>query len=238
MFDLHSHLLPGIDDGASTMPEAVEMARLAVLNGITHSVVTPHIHPGRYENDIRTISAVFDEFVEQLNRDDVPLTLGMAAEVRISMEMVEMLEQHRIPFLGELDGYSIILLEFPHEQIIPGSVTLVDMLINRQIRPLVAHPERNKDIIRNFEAVRPLVDAGCLLQVTAGSLEGRFGEPAQQRAIELLEHDWVYILASDAHNLRNRPPELEPGRRVAAKIIGEEESWRLVKQHPARIFGV
>ncbi len=237
MFDLHCHLLPGIDDGASTMSEALELAQLAVANGITHSIMTPHIHPGCYENDIQTISKVFDEFVDALIASEIPLTIGMAAEVRISMEMVTMIADHRIPFLGEVDGYSIILLEFPHNQIIPGAVNLVDFLIGQKIRPLIAHPERNKDVIRNLDAIQPLVDAGCLLQVTAGSLEGRFGQFAQERSIEMLKRDWVYLLASDAHNVRNRPPELEPGRKVAAEILGDDASWLLVKQRPAELFG-
>lgn len=237
MFDLHCHLLPGIDDGAATMPEALELAQLAVANGITHSIMTPHIHPGRYENDIQTISKVFDEFVDALIAAEIPLTIGMAAEVRISMEMVTMIADHRIPFLGEVDGYSIILLEFPHNQIIPGAVNLVNFLIEQKIRPLIAHPERNKDVIRSLDAIQPLVDAGCLLQVTAGSLEGRFGQFALERSIEMLKRDWVYLLASDAHNVRNRPPELEPGRKVAAEVLGDDASWLLVKQRPAELFG-
>jgi len=238
MFDLHCHLLPGIDDGAATMSEALELARLAVANGISHAILTPHIHPGRYENDVHTITTVFDVFLEQLIAEDIPLAIGMAAEVRISMEILAMLEEHRIPFIGELDGYSVILLEFPHHQIIPGSVNLVDHLIGLNIRPLIAHPERNKDVMRDLNTIKPLIDAGCLLQVTAGALDCRFGKIAQQRGIEMLERDWVYILASDAHNVHNRPPELEPGRKAAAQIVGEVASWRLVQQRPAELFGI
>ncbi len=237
MFDLHCHFLPGIDDGAETMVEALKLAELAVANGITHSVMTPHIHPGRYENDIQSISNVFDAFVDELIVANIPLSVGMAAEVRISIEMVAMITDHRIPFLGELDGYSVILLEFPHNQIIPGAANLVDLLIGQKIRPLIAHPERNKDVIRDLDTIKPLIDAGCLLQITSGSLEGRFGEVVQQRGFEMLERDWVHILASDAHNVRNRPPELEPGRKAAARIIGEEASWLLVNQRPSEIFG-
>jgi protein-tyrosine phosphatase len=238
MFDLHCHLLPGIDDGAATMAQALDLARIAVANGITHSVMTPHIHPGRYENDIQSISTVFDQFVEELDHAEIPLSIGMAAEVRISMEMVTMIADHRIPFIGELDGYSIVLLEFPHSHILPGALNLVDFLIKENIRPLIAHPERNKDIIRNLSLVQPFIDLGCLLQVTAGSLAGSFGPLAQQRGLQMLERDWVHILASDAHNLHNRPPELTPGRRAAAQIVGDEASWLLVKQRPAEIYGV
>ncbi len=238
MLDLHCHLLPGIDDGAGTMAESLELARLAVANGITHSVMTPHIHPGRYENDIQSISIVFDQFVEELEIEKIPLLIGMAAEVRISMEMVTMIADHRIPFIGELDGYAVVLLEFPHSHLLPGAQNLVDFLIKENIRPLIAHPERNKDILRNLDLIEPYIDLGCLLQVTAGSLAGKFGPLAQQRGIQMLERDWVHILASDAHNVLHRPPELEPGRKVAAQVIGDDASWLLVKQRPGELYGV
>jgi protein-tyrosine phosphatase len=238
MFDLHCHFLPGIDDGPGIMTESLELARIAVANGITHSVMTPHIHPGRYENDIQTISIVFDQFVEALEIENIPLSIGMAAEVRVSMEMVTMIADHRIPFIGELDGYSVVLLEFPHSHLLPGAQNLVDFLIKENIRPLIAHPERNKDILRNLDLIEPFIDLGCLLQVTAGSLAGKFGSIAQQRGLQMLERDWVHILASDAHNAINRPPELEPGRKAAAQVIGDDDSWLLVKQRPAEIYGV
>ncbi len=238
MFDLHCHFLPGIDDGPGIMAESLELARIAVANGITHSVMTPHIHPGRYENDIQTISIVFDQFVKELEIEKIPLSIGMAAEVRVSMEMVTMIADHRIPFIGELDGYSVVLLEFPHSHLLPGAQNLVDFLIKENIRPLIAHPERNKDIIRNLDLIEPFIDLGCLLQVTAGSLAGKFGSIPQQRGLQMLERDWVHILASDAHNAIKRPPELEPGRKAAAQVIGDDDSWLLVKQRPAEIYGV
>ncbi len=238
MIDLHCHLLPGIDDGADSMGQALDLARVAVANGITHSVMTPHIHPGRYENDTQSISTVFDQFVEELENAEIPLSIGMAAEVRISMEMVKMIADHRIPFIGELDDYSIVLLEFPHSHLLPGALNLVDFLIKENIRPLIAHPERNKDVLRNLDLIKPFIELGCLLQVTAGSLAGNFGPFARQRGLEMLERDWVHILASDAHNFHNRPPDLEPGRRAAAEIVGEEASWQLVKHRPAELYGL
>ncbi len=128
MIDIHCHMLPGIDDGAGDMHEALAMARAAYENGIRFSIVTPHIHPGRYENSVQTISSSLAQFKIALSKAGIPLKLGMAAEVRLSPEILPMLERDQIPFLGVLDGYRIMLLEFPHSHIPPGADRLVEKL--------------------------------------------------------------------------------------------------------------
>jgi protein-tyrosine phosphatase len=217
------------------MEEALELARLAVANGITGAVVTPHIQPGVYENSKSSIQPVFNEFQQAVQAAKLPLKLGMAAEVRISPEVISLLAADEIPFLGEEDGFKYMLLEFPHGNIPPGSDKMVAMLLDQKICPVIAHPERNMEVVHNFERIEPFVQQGCLLQVTSGSIAGRFGPYVQQCAHRMFERDWVYILASDAHNNGFRSPELESGRKAAAEIIGEEASWKLVQDHPEGI---
>lgn len=235
MIDLHCHLLPGIDDGPSNMDEAIELARLAVANGIKGVVVTPHIQPGVYENTKGTIEQVFNQFRLAVDAEQIPLKLGMAAEVRISPEVISMLAAGEIPFLGEEDGYKYMLLEFPHGNIPPGSDKMINRLLDQKIRPVIAHPERNMEVMQKLEKIEPFVDQGCLLQVTSGSIAGQFGPYVQQCARNMFEQDWVYILASDAHDSGFRQPALEAGRKAAAEIIGEDASWELVRGRPERI---
>jgi len=235
MIDLHCHLLPGVDDGPETMEEAVALAAHAVRSGIVRAVVTPHIHGGRYYNELASIAADLDRFRAELERRNIPLKLGLGGEVRLDEEIIAMVMEQRVPFLGERDGYRIMLLELPHSHIPVGSDKFVAWLLKQKVRPMIAHPERNKDVHIDINRITPLVSMGCLLQVTAGSVTGNFGEPSRQRAVQLLERGWVTILASDAHNLAYRPPELEPGRCAAAKVIGEEESWKLVRASPLAI---
>ena len=232
MVDLHCHLLPGIDDGPETMEEAVAMARMAAENGIERAVVTPHLHPGRYENSLESISQAAVEFRDELERQSIPLTLGFAAEVRLSPEVLALVENEEMPYLGEREGYRVMLLEFPHSHIPVGADNMVEWLLERRVRPMIAHPERNKDVIRHLSKIAPFVEMGCLLQVTAGSVAGTFGAPAMQRAQELLERGWVTLLASDAHNLEVRRPDLEPGRAAAEAIVGAQASWALVRETP------
>ncbi len=151
MFDLHCHLLPGIDDGAKSLDDSVAMARHAIESGITHSILTPHLHLSRYENFANDIRHKRDELNAELSRLGIPLTLGYAAEVRICPEIMIWLDQNKIPFLGEYDGYKVMLIEMPHNQLLPGWDNLFRWLIKKNIRPLVAHPERNKEIMANKE---------------------------------------------------------------------------------------
>lgn len=235
MIDLHCHLLPGIDDGPDTLEQALELARLAVANGITHSVVTPHIHPGRYENDGASIARSLDAFRQAIVQQDIPLQLGFAGEVRLGPEVLTLVESGQIPFYGELDGHKVFLLELPHSHVPPGADKLVQWLLARNIRPMIAHPERNKDIMRKFDKVQPFVEMGCLFQLTAGSLVGAFGEAAQQCSRHLLELGCISILASDAHNPGYRPPRLDHGRDAAAEIVGAELAQRMVLDRPAAL---
>ncbi len=232
MIDIHCHLLPGIDDGAQDQETALAMMRLAIEDGIESMVFTPHIHPERHANTRRSIDESLQDFQETLDDAGISMRTAAAAEVRISPEIPAMVDNEQIPYIGHKDGCQVFLLEFPHSHIPPGSEKLVDWLLAQDIRPMIAHPERNKDVIRDVGKIWPYVSAGCLLQLTAGSVAGTFGEIAQQRSLEMLEKGWVTVLASDAHNIQHRPPVLQAGREAAAAIVGEAESWRLVREYP------
>ena len=170
MIDLHCHLLPGIDDGPKELRDSIELARLALKNGITHAVVTPHITPGRYDNDLFTISPVYQAFKQTLYENKINLMIGMAAEVRLGPEIFTLFEEEKLPYLGGFEGQKVLLLEFPHDHIPPGSDKMVKWLFDHNIVPMIAHPERNGDILRKISKLQPFVEAGCLLQLTASSL--------------------------------------------------------------------
>ena len=235
MVDLHCHLLPGIDDGPGTLDEALALVDHAVAAGIARSVVTPHILPGRYENTMSGIRAATERFRSELNARRIPLEIGYAAEIRIGPDVLELADAGALPILGTVDGYGIVLLEFPDSHILPGSARLVAAMLERKLRPLIAHPERNKDVMHDVEKIAPFVQSGCWLQLTAGSVTGVFGPRCLEVSRQLLLRGWVTVLASDAHNMVAREPELEPGRRAAEKIVGESASWLLVRDTPAQI---
>jgi protein-tyrosine phosphatase len=235
MIDIHCHLLPGIDDGPENLKQSLALAGIAVADGIQKSIVTPHIHTDRYENEQHSITRAVITFRQQLDVHHIPLEIGFAAEVRIGPEIVPMLEEGRIPFLGKLDGDDVLLLELPHSHIPVGSEKFTAWCLARNIRPLIAHPERNRDVMRDINRLAPFVEQGCMLQLTAQSVAGGFGDRAHERAIEMLERGWVSVLGSDAHNEQYRPPVLSAGRDAAAAIVGEAAARAMVEDLPAAI---
>lgn len=236
MIDIHCHLLPGIDDGPKNLGQALQLAQAAVDNGITYSVVTPHIHPGRFDNSKSIIESRTAEFRDALLSAGIPLAIGIAAEVRLSPEILTMIERGEIPFYGCTDGYRTMLLEFPHSHIPPGSDNLVELLLKRKIKPVIAHPERNKDIIRDLAKLMPFVEMGCILQLTASAVAGMFGEKPFHCARKILEIDALKILATDAHNMHGRAPKLREGRNAVAGILGEQAANDMVFANPQAII--
>lgn len=237
MIDIHCHLLPGVDDGPVDMSSSLSLARQAVANGVTHAVVTPHIHHGRWENSLLSIEASLKHFRVALEQENIPLTLGFAAEVRLAAEIMTMLPKDEIPFLGMWEGKRVLLLEMPHSHILPGTDKMLSWLLSRNVQPMIAHPERNRDVMRKFDKLKPLIDLGCLFQITAGSVFGQFGARAQDCANQLLQMGVVTVIASDAHHIQRRPVNLREGRDAAAHIVGAKEADALVYKNPLKIVG-
>lgn len=236
MIDLHCHLLPGIDDGPRTLAESVTMARMAVADGITTCVVTPHIHPGRYDNHRDRIEMFARAFSRALAQQAVALEVRVGAEVRVSLESLDLVQRGQVPFVGQHRGWQVLLLELPHGGEPVGSLQLVDKLLQLQIRPLLAHPERNRVFMDNPRRLEPYVAAGCWLQVTAGSITGAFGKGAQKLAHRLLDEDAVRVVASDAHNLTSRPPVLSRAHAFIAQHWGGDVANDVMLRHPRQLL--
>lgn len=238
MIDLHCHYLPGIDDGAQSWAESLDLARASVADGITHAAMTPHIHPGRYENIFSSVVAATNSFQLALDHASIPLRVYPAGEVRLTADIMDLLERGELPFLGVMDGYRIMLLEFSYDQIPVGAEKLAHWLLARNIRPLIAHPERNKAIMHNVEKVAPFVEMGCLLQLTAASLIGEFGQAAQDSASLMLDRGWVAVIATDAHNLLHRSPRMTAAKNWLADRGGREWADDLTCLMPSNILGI
>jgi len=238
MIDLHCHLLPGIDDGPATLAEAVELARMAVQDGITDSVVTPHIHPGRYDNQRSKIEVYLKAYRRALAQEDIGLRVHMGAEVRVSMESLHLLQSQQVPFLGEDRGWQVLLLELPHNGVPVGSLPLVEKLLSLHIRPMLAHPERNKVFMDDPRRLEPFLACGCWLQVTAGAVTGDFGKKAQRVAWQLLDEDSVRVVASDAHNAGARPPILSRAHALVSQRWGQDLADDLMLHRPGRMLGL
>lgn len=233
--DIHCHLLPGIDDGAQDMSSALLMTEMAVSNGIERIVLTPHIQPGIYDNNLASIQSVFAEYQAAVAAAEIDVELGFAAECHLTPEILSAVESGQVPYLGEWEGEKVILLELPHTSVPAGALQLIRWLRANNIRPLIAHPERNQEIIRYPEKIRPLASMGALLQLTAGSLTGVFGSKSRHSVEQILKAGLGHVIASDAHNLGRRSPELLAGMQVAAGIIGESKAGDMVDATPRQL---
>lgn len=235
MYDVHCHLLPRIDDGPDDLEQALALCQQATNNGITHAVTTPHIHAGRWDNTKTTVAQAVAQLKAALAQAAIPLEIAASAEVRVGVEVIHLLEQEQIPFLGLWQGQRVLLVEMHHGHILPGTENLIRWLLDRKITPMIAHPERNKDVIRDLDKIKPFLEMGCLIQITADALAGRFGEGAGLRAQQLLEMEVVTVMASDAHHCQRRPAQLKPGLDAATAVVGHEHAHSLVYDNPKAI---
>jgi len=232
MIDIHSHILPGIDDGARTIIEALDMLRMAVDQGVTTQVLTPHIHQGRFDNTKEGLAEKFTQFKEVVDKENIPIKLLLGAELRIGPEVMTMINNNQVPWLGEHQQQKIFLLEFPRNDIPFGSDNLVRWVLSKNCLPIIVHPERNRTFINHPEKLQVFIDLGCPIQLTSCSLSGRFGDDVQKFSEQLLIDEKVSAIASDCHNLKGRAPDLLAGYEQAKIIIGEQQANTLVNLIP------
>lgn len=269
MIDLHSHILAGIDDGASSLDDSLALIQGSVDGGVVKILATPHIHLATFDNDVNTIQQAFDKLTQYLaskqftstntsltnitstsitstntastqipyvNAHPIQISLAYAAEVRICPEIMMLAKANTLPFMGKWEGDNLLLLEFPHSHIPPGSEKLIDWLNKHHIRTMIAHPERNRDVWQCPEILSPFRERGCLFQVTAASLLGDFGPRSKAVAWEMIEHNQVTVVASDMHNVKRRPSKMKDAFLAIDAEYGVKLAEQLLIETPNLIF--
>jgi protein-tyrosine phosphatase len=206
LIDLHSHLLPGIDDGAPDLAASVAMGRVAVAGGVDQIVATPHVS-GTYPNDPLAFVERVAQVQAALDQAGVALRVHTGAEISHSMFHDLSEDALRACVLGE---GNYLLLEPPYTGPAPFIDRMVGDLQGRGFQVLLAHPERIGAFQRNVGLLEQLVRDGCLTSVTASSLAGQFGGTVKRFTQELFARGLVHNLASDAHDAEYRSPALRP----------------------------
>lgn len=215
MIDLHSHILPGVDDGAASMEASIEIARSAVADGITLVAATPHVR-GDYPTSPETMERLLGDLRAALSRDTVALDLRSGGELAFDV-VPELADDHLRRFgLGGNPAY--LLLEFPYYGWPLGIHDLVFGLAARGFTTVLAHPERNAEVQASPTRLAPLVASGALVQLTAASLDGRLGRAPRAAGRRLIEHGLAHLVASDAH----APTVRQIGMSAAAEAVGNE----------------
>lgn len=214
MIDLHTHLLPGIDDGAQTLDESLEMARDALADGITTAAATPHVRHD-FPTSPETMERLVEELRSALAAAGTPLTVLSGGEIALDRLAELSVEELRRFGLGGNPAY--LLLEFPYSGWPLDLNRRVVELQSLGIRPVLAHPERNSEVQAAPERLVPLARAGALVQVTAASLDGRLGRTAASTAARLLGLELVHLVSSDAH----APSVRQIGLSQAVAAVGD-----------------
>jgi protein-tyrosine phosphatase len=233
MIDIHHHLLPGLDDGATDMDTSVAMARLAVADGITHVVCTPHA------NDIYPFDPAFNRerlaaLRARLAGEQIPLTLGLGCDLHLSYENIQAARTDPARF--SINGGSYLLVELPDYGLSPYLTETFYELQLANLAPILTHPERNRTLQAGPTRMIPWLRGGLLLQVTADSVLGHMGKHAESLAHRLLADRWVHFLATDAHSARVRPPRMREAHALVAKKYGSGYADLICFRNPAAAF--
>jgi protein-tyrosine phosphatase len=228
--DIHSHILPEVDDGPKSWDVSVAMCRAAAADGITHMVATPHAND-RYHYDRVYLQSLVDH-LQKLVGD--ALKIGLGCDFHLSYENLQDCYAHPDRYVIENTRY--LLVEFSNFSIPEHTTDSLFKLGDRGLTPIITHPERNPILRENLQRVVEWVEHGCVVQVTGSALTGFWGERSFRAAHWLLERQAVHILATDAHEMEKRVPILSTSRDAAAEICGDEIAEALVETNPRAII--
>jgi protein-tyrosine phosphatase len=233
MIDLHCHILPGIDDGARTMEESVEMCRMAAADGCRAMVATPHQRRGSWWNaDRESITALARDLQAALGSE---LRVLVGGEVHVDSELLAEVEKLPGGGLFTLAGSRYLLIELDNQGRAGDAIHLVHELAVSGWRPVVAHPELIPWLAEDVELIRRLAALGALVQVTAMSVTGEFGRGPMTNTHALIDEGLVHFVASDCHGVQRRPPGLRRAYQAIAGRWGAEVARRLVSDNPRAV---
>lgn len=229
MVDIHSHILPEVDDGPKTWDVSVEMCRRAAADGITHMVATPHANE-RYPYDREKVKGMVTRLQQELGD---ALTIGLGCDFHLSYENIQDAIEHPTRYV--INDTRYLLVEFSNYGVPHNTSDSFHKLGDAGMTPVITHPERNPILRENLQRVIEWAEQGCVVQVTGSALTGFWGERSQRAALWLLERQAVHVLATDAHDLEKRVPILSTARDAAAQICGDDIAEALVETNPQAI---
>ena len=235
--DLHSHLVPGVDDGARSLEEALEAVERMVAAGIGRIVTTPHVNASltRDSSELGTwldeVDGPWQELVEQVGQRFPYVELMRGHEVMLDVPDPKFSDARL-----RLAGTSFVLVEWPRLQIPPRTVRVIERIVDSGYNPILAHPERYAGIKQDLECARAWRSAGAYLQVNHGSFVGRYGSDARQVASELVARGWVDLLSSDFHARAHLEIHLTDAREFFAAHDGLEQFELLTVSNPGRVI--
>ena len=235
MIDIHTHVLPGVDDGSESMDMSLDMLSIAAQSGVHTLVATPHCNiPDEYDNYAdEELSARWDALRSAVSEAEIPIRLCRGMEIFATEDLPELLDQRRVWTLNDTDYF---LIEFSFGEDPDFCRHILRRCSERGYRPIIAHPERYFFLQDYPQIAYEWCTAGYGLQLNKGSPLGRFGPAVRDTAINLLNHGLIACMASDAHHPYRRSTHMGEIRRFLEETYGEDCMYLLLEENPARIL--
>lgn len=230
MVDIHSHILPEVDDGPKSWNVSVAMCHAAAADGITHMVATPHAND-RYHYDREYLKGLLAH-LQGLIGESPKLALG--CDFHLSYDNLQDAMAHPARYV--IEGTRYLLVEFSNYGVPQQTSDSLLKLGTFGITPIITHPERNPILRENLQRVAEWAEQGCIVQITGSSLTGFWGDRARRAALWLMEHQAAHVLATDAHDTEKRVPILSTARDAATEICGREIAEAMVDGNPRAIL--
>jgi len=239
MIDIHAHILPGMDDGAKNWDQTLQMARLAVEDGITVMVATPHLYKGRSvdPSQLNTRAIILQhvaQLKDKLYEEKIPLEIIPGCDFPLSYESLKFLDDGQALTINDAKRY--LLLELPDTSLPPATEEICFHLRSKGITPIITHPERHLIMQEMPYKLKRLIDLGCLVQMTGNSLTGWFGRGVKKISRQFIKLGYVHLLATDAHDPKRRPPVLSQAVTELSRLIGEKRAQAMVNDIPKKII--
>ncbi|MGX7075320.1 tyrosine-protein phosphatase [Globicatella sanguinis] len=204
LVDIHSHLLPGVDDGAKDIENSIELAQVAVSEGVEHLILTPHHYNNQYVNHKYDVIKATEELQRIYDRAGINLKVYPSQEIRIHHDLLDNI-LYKDDYLSLDARGKYYLIEMPTKSVPDYALDLLKEMIQQGMVPVIAHPERNHAFAKDIRLLYQFIEAGCLSQVTSHSYIGFYGEKLRKISQEMIEHNLIHIISSDAHHLEYRP---------------------------------
>lgn len=234
MIDIHSHILPMVDDGAASVEMALELVAMAYENGTDAIVLTPHFADAYgFENPYEKIKYLFEDFQYIVKQEKIPIQLYLGSEYLFSS--FENFLRHRND-ITTLNHSKYLLTEFFFDVSSDFVFDAVSLILETGHIPIIAHPERFECLQEDFEMIEKLIQAGALLQVNKGSLLGKYGTYARETALEIMDHHYYHFIGSDAHHPLYRSSRLNEDFDLIQRLYGNEYANRLFYENPRNML--
>ncbi|WP_130805899.1 tyrosine-protein phosphatase [Senegalia massiliensis] len=232
MIDIHSHILPFVDDGSRDMETSIEMAKIAAEEGIKYIFATSHYIENEGYNDKKSNKEILDKLNKEILEQNIDIKVLLGHEVYITPNIIDLIEDEKISLLGNSD---YLLMELPMAQIPIYLEDIIYELKLKGVTPIIAHPERYREVKKNPNILRKFIELGALMQVNLGSLIGYYGEDIAKTSKILVSHNMIHFVGTDSHSLNRRPPRAKQAIKVLNEILPKEKVIDLIENNPMNI---